>query len=86
MEDNDWLHDAVATIVGLSLNMPEFTADDLRREMRPAPHQNAPGMAFAKARNLGYIESISGATSRSRSRKNGSLKTWRRRINEGVGQ
>lgn len=82
-EDNDWLEDAVATIIGLSLDMAEFTADDLRREMRPAPHQNAPGMAFALARNQGHIESVSSATSTSRSRKNGALKTWRRKT-EGV--
>ncbi|WNT44950.1 helix-turn-helix DNA binding domain protein [Arthrobacter phage AbbyDaisy] len=83
LEDNTWAEDALATIIGLSLNQAEFTADDLRREMRPAPHQNAPGMAFAQARNLGYIESVSSATSRTRSRKNGALKTWRRKI-EGV--
>lgn len=86
LEDNDWAEDAMATIIGLSLNMAEFTADDLRREMRPAPHSNAPGLAFGRARNLGYIESVSSTVSKSKSRKNGSLKTWRRRINERGGQ
>lgn len=83
MEDNDWAEDALATIIGLSLDKDEFTADDLRREMRPAPHQNAPGLAFGRARNLGYIESINSTVSTSRSRKNGSLKIWRRKT-EGV--
>jgi len=77
-----WHEDAVATILGLSLQHEEFTADDLRREMRPAPHQNAPGMAFAAARNLGYIESVNSTVSKSKSRKNGSLKTWTRKVTE----
>lgn len=86
LEDSheQWHEDAVAALVGLSLDMEEFTADDLRREMRPAPHQNAPGMAFAAARNLGLIESTSSTVSKSKSRKNGSLKTWRRKTNQGV--
>lgn len=84
LEDNDWMDDAVATIIGLSLNMGEFTADDLRREMRPAPHSNAPGLAFSRARNLGLIESVTSTVSKSKSRKNGSLKTWRRRTDKGV--
>lgn len=81
LEDSheSWVEDAVATIIGISLAQPEFTADDVRREMRPAPHQNAPGMAFAKARNLGLIESVNSATSKSRSRKNGALKIWTRK-------
>ena len=80
LEDSheQWAEDALNTIIGLSHIHPEFTADDLRREMRPAPHQNAPGLAFSRARNLGYIESTSSTISKSKSRKNGSLKTWTR--------
>ncbi|MDN4644970.1 hypothetical protein [Arthrobacter sp. PsM3] len=77
-----WAEDAMATIIGLSLDMDEFTADDLRREMRTAPHPNAPGLAFAAARNAGHIESTNSTVSKSRSRKNGSLKTWTRRTKE----
>jgi hypothetical protein len=73
-----WAEDAMAAIIGLSLDMDEFTADDLRREMRPAPHRNGPGLAFAAARNAGFIESTSSTVSKSKSRKNGSLKTWTR--------
>lgn len=79
LEDNDWHEDALATIIGLA-HRGQFTANDLRREMRPAPHQNAPGMAFAAARNLGYIESTNSTVSKSKSRKNGSLKTWTRKV------
>ena len=80
LEDNVWIEDAVATIGQLSRDKEEFTADDLRKEMRPPAHQNWPGMAFAQARNKGLIESIDSATSTARSRKNGALKTWRRCI------
>lgn len=79
-----WLEDAVATIEGIALAMGEFTADDLVREMRKPPHSNLPGQAFIKAKRLGYIESVSHSTSRTKSRKNGSLRTWRLRISKGA--
>jgi hypothetical protein len=79
-----WLEDAVATIIVLAHEQSLLTADDLRREMRPAPHQNLPGIAFTTAKRQGHIEPVDSTVSKSRSRKNGSLKTWRRRINEGV--
>ncbi|UUG70007.1 helix-turn-helix RNA binding domain protein [Arthrobacter phage Zucker] len=78
-EDNEWLEDAVATIVGLSLAQEEFTADDLRREMREPAHPNWPGQAFSVARSRGYIEAVSHSISSARSRKNGSLKIWTRK-------
>lgn len=78
-EDNDWADDALATIIGLSLTQEEFTADDLRREMRPPANPNWPGQAFARARNLGHIEAVSHTISHSRSRKNGALRTWTRK-------
>ncbi|UYM26597.1 DNA binding protein [Arthrobacter phage Bauer] len=78
-EDNEWLEDAVATIVGLSLAQEEFTADDLRREMREPAHPNWPGQAFSVARSRGYIEAVSHSISSARSRKNGSLRTWTRK-------
>lgn len=45
-----WREDAVATIIGLAHALETFTAEDLAREMRPAPHPNSPGQAFAAAR------------------------------------
>lgn len=84
LEDNDWHEDAVSTIIGLAHAHPEFTADDMRREMRPAPHPNAPGQAFAAARNLGYIEALGDKASASKSRKHGRLRTWTRRTDKGV--
>ena len=79
LEDNDWLEDAVATIVGLSLTNTEFTADDLRREMRAPAHPNWPGIAFGQARRRGLIESTNTATSKAKSRNHGSLKVWTRK-------
>lgn len=84
LEDNEWLEDARSMIERLSIAEPEFTADDLRRVMRPAPVANWAGLAFTAAKRDGLIESINSTVSKCRSRKNGSLKTWRRRINEGV--
>lgn len=84
LEDLDWHEDAVATIEGLVNAHPTITADDLRREMRPAPHPNHVGSAFSAARNLGYIEGAGYTTSTSTTRKHGVLRTWRRKINEGV--
>ena len=79
-----WREDAVATIIGLAHVLDTFTAEDVAREMRPAPHPNSPGQAFAAARNLGHIEAIGYTTSNSKSRKHGVTRVWRRRINEGV--
>jgi hypothetical protein len=86
MEDNGWPDEALDTIIGLSHKQPIVTADDLNREMRRPPVPNWTGQAFSRARNLGYIEAVSYQTSTSKSRKNGVLRTWRRRISEGVTQ
>ena len=84
LEDADWHEDAVSTIVGIAATRDEFTADDLRREMRPAPSDKMPGAAFVAAKRLGYIEATGDQTSTSKTRRNGRLRTWRRRINEGA--
>lgn len=86
LADHDWHEDAVSTLVGIAATLPEFTADDLRREMRPAPHGNHVGAAFTAAKAHGYIEPVGYQTSTAPSRHRGVLRTWRRRINEGVGQ
>lgn len=72
----EWLEDAVATIHALAHANDHVTADDLRKVMRPAPHQNLPGIAFTSAKRLGYIEAVNYQTSTARSRKHGSLRTW----------
>lgn len=79
LEDNDWHEDAVSTIVGIAAAHPEFTADDLRREMRPAPHPNHVGAAFLAAKSAGYIEASGYTTSNTTTRRHGALRTWRRK-------
>lgn len=73
-----WFEDALATIRGLSL-AGEFTADDLRREMRPPASDKWQGLVFGLAKRKGLIEKVNDTTSKARSRNNGSLKTWRRK-------
>lgn len=73
-----WAEDAVATIIGLAHVLPEFDASDLTREMRPAPHPNAPGQAFSKARALGHITAVGYRQSTTPSRKNGVVRVWTR--------
>ena len=79
LEDNDWIEGAVEAIIGLSITHPEFTADDLRREMRAPAHPNWPGIAFGQAKRRGLIEPISTAISQAKSRNHGSLKVWTRK-------
>jgi len=83
LEDNCWLDDAVATIIGLAISQDTVTAEDVRRHMRPAPSDKMPGQAFAAARNAGHIEAVGYTTSKSTTRKHGVIRTWRRKA-EGV--
>jgi len=71
-----WHEDAVATIAGLAHVLPEFTADDLVREMRPAPHPNLPGRAFSAARAHGHITTVGYRTSTTPTRRHGLLRVW----------
>lgn len=77
----EWFEDAVATIIGLSL-AGEFTADDLRREMRPPASDKWPGLVFGLASRKGLIEKVNDTTSKVKSRNKGGLKTWRRKEQE----
>jgi len=79
-----WQADAIATIIGLVRSQELTTADDLRREMRTPPVANWAGLAFKEAKRLGHIEAVESATSKAKPRNGGSLKTWRRKVNEGV--
>jgi hypothetical protein len=81
---SEWMEDAIATIRGLANHQPEFTADDLRREMRQAASPYWYGGAFSAAKTLGIIDPVGDQSSNTKSRKYGRLRTWRRKINEGV--
>jgi hypothetical protein len=84
LEDAAWKGEALALIIEMSYTQPILTADDLSRELRRPPVANWAGQAFAAARRLGYIEPIGYQTSTNRTRKHGVVRTWRRRIHEGV--
>lgn len=75
LEDTDWHEDAVSTLLALADRYALITADDLRREMRPAPHCNHVGAAFTAAKRLGYIEPVSYTTSNTTTRRHGALRT-----------
>ena len=81
----DWFADARLAILRLSITEAEFSADDLRKVLRPAPSKYWPGIAFGQAKRAGLIEKVSETTSKSKSRNHGSLKVWRRKT-EGVQQ
>jgi hypothetical protein len=75
----EWFEDARLAIVRLSITEESFTADDMRKVMRPAPDQHWPGIAFNNARRAGLIEPVSYTTSTTTTRKNGVVRTWRRK-------
>jgi hypothetical protein len=85
LEDNEWKEDARLAIVRLSLTESTFTADDLRRVMRPAPVGNWVGLAFTSAQRAGLIEWVRYVKSTSKTRRGGSVSVWRRKP-EGVSQ
>ena len=84
LEDTTWSEDAVSTIIGLAHAQSTFTAEDLAREMRKAPHPNMVGAAFSAARSQGFIEAAGYTTSNTPSRHHGVIRTWRRSKTEGV--
>ena len=79
LEDTDWSGDAVATIIALAHAHETITAEDLRREMRPAPHSNHIGAAFSAARSQGFIEAAGYTTSNTPSRHHGVVRVWKRK-------
>jgi len=79
----DWFADARLMILRLSITEPEFTADDLRKVLRPAPNPYWPGIAFGNASRDGLIEWRGYEKSKTKSRKGSPVSIWRRR-QEGV--
>lgn len=76
LEDLDWPEDAQNIIAAWSASGMTFTADDLRKSLRPAPHSNMVGAAFLTAKNHGLIRAVGYTISGSTSRKHGVLREW----------
>ena len=76
LEDADWMDDAIATILGIAQSQEVLSADDLRRELRPAPHSSMVGTAFKEAHRLGYIERVGDKNSSAKSRNGSMIRTW----------
>jgi hypothetical protein len=83
-DKDEWLEDAVATIIGIAEKQETFTADDLRREMREPDDSHWPGTAFTKARILGYIEGFEDryVKSTTPSRNHSAIKLWTKKKEE----
>lgn len=81
--DRDWGTDAIATIIGLSLAHPLFSADDLTREMRKPPRSSQVGAAFRSAQAQGLIESVGSVKSTNTTRNSGRHLQWQRK-SEGI--
>jgi hypothetical protein len=77
--DEAWKDDAIATIISLSHDHESFTADDLRKHMRPPNRSAQSGAAFTSAQAQGLIESIDSQKSTSKTRNHGRNLRWRRK-------
>jgi len=77
--DEFWKDDAVAAIISLSIDHETFSADDLRREMRPPNRSAQWGAAFTSAQKQGLIEPIDSQKSTSKTRNHGRNLRWRRK-------
>lgn len=78
----EWFEDARLMIERLAKTEAEFTADDLRKVMRPAPDPHWPGLAFGYASRDGLIESRGYQKSTTKSRKSSPVSIWRRKTEE----
>lgn len=76
LEDTTWREDAMDVVERLAKQGRRFTADDLRKELRPAPHQNMVGPVFTAAQRRGLISKVANANSRVKSRNGGHQYEW----------
>ena len=81
----EWFEDARFMIERLAASNDTFTADSLRKVMRPAPNRYWAGNAFSQAQAAGLIEWVGYRKSTTKTRKGSPVSIWRRK-SEGVGQ
>lgn len=75
----EWFEDARFMIERLAASNDQFTADDLRKVMRPAPNRYWAGNAFSQAQAAGLIEWVGYRKSTTKSRKGAPVSIWRRK-------
>lgn len=75
----EWFADALFMIDRLAVSQDRFTADDLRKVMRPAPNCYWAGLAFSQAQTAGLIEWVGYRKSTTKSRKGSPVSIWRRK-------
>ena len=79
----EWFEDARFMIDQLSKAQDRFSADDLRKVLRPAPNRYWAGLAFSQAQAAGLIEWVGYRKSTTKTRKGAPVSIWRRKT-EGV--
>ena len=72
----EWSAEALELIQIMADLGMTFTADDLRREMRPAPHPNLVGAVFRTAYQRRWITQYGTALSSTPSRRGGLVRQW----------
>ena len=78
LQDLDWHADALAMIEALAASGLQFSADDLRKSIRPAPQPNDVGAVFRAACTRGLITTCGFQESSTPSRKGGVIRVWQR--------
>lgn len=77
LDDRDeWLADALTIIQIMAELGMIFTSDDLRKNIRPAPHPNLVGAAFRTACGRRWITEYGTALSATPSRRGGLVRQW----------
>lgn len=79
LEDIGWHDDAVNMITAYAESGLDFTAEDLRRSIRPAPNPNDYGAAFRAACQTGLIAVTGYKESSEPSRKGGLIRIWKKK-------
>jgi hypothetical protein len=76
LDDPTWPTDVQNLIAAFAKSGIEFSADDLRKSIRPAPHDNLWGAAFSAARRRGIITCAGYRESTTPSRRHGVVRLW----------
>lgn len=76
LEDLTWKDDAQDMLTVWARTGLVFSADDLRKSFRPAPHSSMVGAAFSNAAQAGIIRRAGDKESAAPSRRHSLIRTW----------